>query len=372
MTDSRPILVLGMFDVSRLDSARPVRIQSLAAALGSLAPTVLIAGRRAPRRAALLRYLFEGGVRRSRAVYVEASTSTATETDVVFLTMARAAGLPVLVYVPDAYQLFPGLYPRHGWRTALLDWAWRRSITAYSRLADRLLFPSTGLAACVRQWLGGSGAAVPCDVLPPAGPAALGWSAPAREPPVVVYAGATSFNEGSDLLLTAMTRVVARHPAARCRFVTPDARFIDSHPARRADWLVVESTDAGGVHARLRAATLAVIPRRVNPYSDLAAPLKLFDYMASGRPLVATACRNTATLVDALRCGMVVADDPASLADGMARLIEDRVTADHLGENGYRAVQTAHSWRHRAERILELIGSVERRDGRGLATPPGG
>ncbi|MGH7607777.1 MAG: glycosyltransferase, partial [Gemmatimonadales bacterium] len=329
-------------------------------ALRALTPAVLISGNRTPRRAAAMRYLLTGGLHRSRAVYVEASTSTATEADVLFLGVARAAGLPIVIYIPDAYQLFPDLYPRHGWRTVLLDWGWRRSIAAYRRLADLLLFPSRGLAACFHQRLPRSKRKVQFDVLPPAGQAARAWTPPTFQPPIVVYAGATGLHDGSDLLLSAMERVVARHPAARCHLITPHAKFIDSHPARHAEWLTIESRDSAGVSALLRAATLAVIPRRVNPYNDLAAPVKLFDYMACGRPVVVTACRDTAALVNALQSGLVVTDDAEALADGMLRLIEDRPTAERLGENGYRAVQAAHSWPHRAERILQLIRSIER------------
>jgi glycosyltransferase involved in cell wall biosynthesis len=348
-----------MFDVSRLDGARPIRIHGLFTALQALAPAVLISGDRTPRRAAVLRYVLTGGLSRSRALYVEASTSTAAEADLMLLGLARAVGLPILVYIPDAYQLFPDLYPRRGWRTAWLDWGWRRSVAVYRRVADVLLFPSRGLAECFHQRLPTT-RKVQADVLPPAGQGARAWTPPAFRPPTVVYAGATGFHDGSDLLLSAMERVVARHTAARCHLVTPDANFIDSHRARRAAWLTVESTHAAGVAARLRAGTLGVIPRRVNPYNDLAAPVKLFDYMAAGRPVVVTACRDTAALVDAVQCGLVVADEAEALADGILRLVEDRASAERLGENGYRAVQAAHSWPHRAERILQLIRAIER------------
>src|SRR5262245_28268409 len=104
------VVLLGMFDLSRLDSARPIRIHNLYTALQALAPATLLSGNRTPRRWAVMRFLLRGGLRHTRAVYVEASTSTATEVDILFLALARKAGIPILVYIPDAYQLFPELY----------------------------------------------------------------------------------------------------------------------------------------------------------------------------------------------------------------------------------------------------------------------
>lgn len=348
------IIVLGMADLSRPDRATPVRIQSLYSALKALSPTTLIAGNRTPRRRALVRFLIRGGLRRTRAVYVESSTSTATETDLLFLNLVRRAGIPLIVYIRDAYQLFPELYPRRGMKVKMLDWGWRRSISTYQQLADLLLYPSWGLAACFEN-------RAPVALLPPAGLPARGCSPLSWEPPTIIYVGAASHNDGSDLLLDAMQQVVEMLPAARCRFVTSntDAEILTRHPAHQMAWLDCESRTFEELPALMRSATAAVIPRRRNPYNDLAMPVKQFDYMSFGLPLVVTACRDMARLIAEHEAGLVVDDNADSLAQGIMRLLDDRELAGHLGRNGYKAVQTAHSWDHRAARIVGLIEQIE-------------
>ena len=111
---SKEIVLLGMFDAAHPNRARAVRIYNLHRALQTLAPTRLLDGDRPARRQRVLRYLAGGGLRKTRAIYVEASTSTATELDLVFLAMAHAAGIPILIFIPDAYQYFSALYPRIG------------------------------------------------------------------------------------------------------------------------------------------------------------------------------------------------------------------------------------------------------------------
>jgi glycosyltransferase involved in cell wall biosynthesis len=353
------IVVLGMYDLTHLDRAMPVRIHHLHLALQQLSSTTLLAGSRMTRRRGVARFLLRGGLRRTRAVHVEASTSTASETDLLFLTLARALAVPILIFIPDAYQRFPTTFPRTGFKMQMLDWGWRRSVATYLHLADILLFPSWGLAACfdVRQ---------SAAVLPPAGVPSQERPPLSWEPPTILYVGGASRRYGSDLLLDAMEKVVARHPAARCQFVTGDANadVLETHPARHAPWLTIEQRTFDELPSAMGSATLTVIPLRVNAYNDLAIPVKLFDYMSFGRPVVATACRDTAGLVNELESGLVVDDTVDDIAQGIIRLLENPSLATRLGRNGYRAIQTAHAWPHRAAQLLEMVEALEQ--GRGV------
>ena len=346
------LVLLGMFDMSRLDRAIPVRIHNLHLALNALHPTTLLADDRLPRRMRLLRYLLSGGLGRTRAIYVEASTSTATETDLAFLALAHAARIPIVIFIPDAYQFFPDIFPRRGWKVRLLDWGWRRSIDVYQRTADMLLYPSLGLASYFHNLS-------PYDVLPPAGPAGLGCPPLPWDPPEVVYLGAASYRYGSDLLLDAMQQVVEAMPEARLRFVTVDPSFLESHPARHAPWLTVEQRAFNELPAIMRRTTLAVAPLRRNAYNDLAMPVKMFDYLAFGRPMVVTDCRDMAAFVREVDAGIVVEENTGSLAAGILSLLRNRDLAERLSQNGYDAVQTAHSWPHRAARLLGMIEAIE-------------
>jgi glycosyltransferase involved in cell wall biosynthesis len=176
--------------------------------------------------------------------------------------------------------------------------------------------------------------------------------------------GGANYRYGSDLLLDAMQQVVARCPTARCHFISGDASYLDQHPARHAPWLTVERRAFHELPIVMQAATVAVVPLRINEYNDLAVPVKLFDYMAFGLPLVVTACRDTAALVQEMQSGLVVADQTADLADGILHLLEDPALARQLGNNGYQAIQNAHSWSHRAAALLQMVAQLEAGSGK--------
>ena len=108
-----------------------------------------------------------------------------------------------------------------------------------------------------------------------------------------------------------------------------------------------------------KTAIVAVAPLRRNAYNDLAMPVKIFDYMSFGRPLVVTDCPSMASLVEETGAGLVVEDNVQALAEGILQLLGDRNLATRSGLNAYQAVQTNHSWPKRAAAILEMIQAIE-------------
>ncbi|MGE0385138.1 MAG: glycosyltransferase family 4 protein [Gammaproteobacteria bacterium] len=348
------VVVLGMFDIVAADSARAVRIRSLYEALARCVPTTLIAGTRNQRRRAIARFILEGGMRRMRALYVEAGNGPAAECDLALLMLARTAGIPVIAYLPDAYQRFPDLFPASGPKALLLRWGWEVSVGLYTRFCDLLLFPSAGLARVfdTRRATG---------LLPPGGVIGRERHEAPRHPPCVVYVGASSHRYGTDMLLDAMDMVSGVIGEVRCRIVTPDAGFIARHRHRDAHWLRVERLRFDALAEVMRDATVGVIALRANEYNALAVPVKLFDYLSFGCPVVVTDCAATARFVRDTGSGLVVDANSEALARGLLRMLSDTALAERCAANAYRAVQTTHGWPHRARELLAHIDRLAER-----------
>ena len=84
-------------------------------------------------------------------------------------------------------------------------------------------------------------------------------------------------------------------------------------------------------------------------------PLKLFEYLAAGRPIVATdlpALRPT--LVPDHNALVVAAEDVAGLRAALDRVLNDGVLAMRLATNA-RQTAGGHTWIERAKRILEFV-----------------
>lgn len=102
-----------------------------------------------------------------------------------------------------------------------------------------------------------------------------------------------------------------------------------------------------------------VVPTPDHPYWNAVAPIKLFDAMAAGRPIVTTPRREAAAVVAAAEAGVIAAGDrPEDLASAILELLRDPVRARRLGESGRRAALARHDWRLIAEAVTTAV--VER------------
>ena len=109
------------------------------------------------------------------------------------------------------------------------------------------------------------------------------------------------------------------------------------------------------------AADVVVLPATADhDISAYTSPLKLFEYMASRRPIVAS---DLPVLKEILRDGenalFFSERNAEALAGKIKTLLQDKELAFRLADRAFRDVQTL-SWEERAQRILEFIKGVER------------
>jgi glycosyltransferase involved in cell wall biosynthesis len=110
-----------------------------------------------------------------------------------------------------------------------------------------------------------------------------------------------------------------------------------------------------GVVANAVAATvLTYAPERAG-YS----PLKLYEAMACGVPIICSDTPGQAEYVREERAGIVVPpDDPAAVANAVAEIAGNPAEAQAMGYRGMTAVEEKYSWEARARQRLQVIISA--------------
>jgi glycosyltransferase involved in cell wall biosynthesis len=89
-------------------------------------------------------------------------------------------------------------------------------------------------------------------------------------------------------------------------------------------------------------------------------PTKLYEYMATGRAIVASHLGQIAeVLTDGESALLVPPDDPEALARAIVRLIDDTSLRVRLGSAARAAAEARHTWRQNAERVLRCLEPVE-------------
>ncbi|MCS7072342.1 MAG: glycosyltransferase, partial [Anaerolinea sp.] len=192
--------------------------------------------------------------------------------------------------------------------------------------------------------------------------AAVGWP---DDVFIVGYMGrlhTMNMGKGVDVLVRALAGLDAV-PAALALVGGPD----EAAQALHADWIA-----AGGRADRFLYAG-QVAPERVPVYlaafdvcvmplpatahfARHASPLKLFEYMASGRPIVATALPAFCEiLTDGETALLVPPDNPKALARAVRDLYVDPTLRHRLGQRAREMVLSRYTWAARVQAILEQV-----------------
>ncbi len=179
--------------------------------------------------------------------------------------------------------------------------------------------------------------------------------ATAAEPGLVCYAGNLDGYQNLDFLLRSFTLVRAAVPGTRLVLLThAEAR---AHAARMTgaamppDVDIVQAASYEEVRDRLGAAAVAVCPRAERS----GFPMKLLNYMAAGKAIVA--CAGSAKgLVDGVTARVVPDEDVAGFAGAVVSLLRDPAARARLGSAARRAVDSREAW----DQVLDRIESIYR------------
>ena len=106
----------------------------------------------------------------------------------------------------------------------------------------------------------------------------------------------------------------------------------------------------------LSGADLLLLPRASGEFSTAGFPNKLGEYLASGRPVVATRVGDIPTyLVDGESAYLVEPDDCEAFAEAVVRALEDPRTATRIGQAGRRVASDLLASPTAARRIVDFI-----------------
>ena len=182
-------------------------------------------------------------------------------------------------------------------------------------------------------------------------------------PPVVAYAGALHPYKGVDTVVEALAHVPQAHGliiGGHPNDATDRARLDDL--ARRcgvADRLTFTGlVPPSEVLDRLAAADVLAAPLLDMPHTRYDSPMKLFEYLALRRPIVASDLGSLREIFeDGRTARLVTPGDPAALGAGIRSVLADAAAADRMARAAFDEVAN-YTWARRAERIERLLDEI--------------
>jgi glycosyltransferase involved in cell wall biosynthesis len=184
--------------------------------------------------------------------------------------------------------------------------------------------------------------------------------------PIVMWIGGYFPWHDLDLLLRSFTLVLQRHPGARLVLVgdgptRPSIAQKVSQNGLQQSVIMTGAIAHAEVPEMLSIADLAVVPAAPVPASHggTGTPLKLFEYMAAGKPIVATALNQAAEVIRENHNGLLVeAGDVNGFAEAIVTLLSDPGERVRLGQNARQQAIELHSWEEYTRRLEEIYLNV--------------
>jgi glycosyltransferase involved in cell wall biosynthesis len=189
----------------------------------------------------------------------------------------------------------------------------------------------------------------------PGRPAARAQLGLALDRPIAVYAGRINATKGLDTLLA----LAEQRPEVLFVLVGSEGEGeIERAAAQYANVRISPWVEPAALPVWLAAADVLVIPPSRAPleqFGNCVLPIKLYAYLAAGRPILAPTAPDTAELLEhGTNAWLVPPDDPEAATEGLDRLLGDSALADRLSANALQLSESL-TWGRRAEKIETFL-----------------
>ncbi len=282
----------------------------------------------------------------------------------------RKKGVPLVLTVDADLILERAVvgYPLRGWHAALaraeLRWLYRqaRAIICVSDAAKRHLVTAWHVPAEKITVIPNG---VDTDLFgAPYDAAAIRAEFGLGDAPVVGFVGGFQRWHGIDGLAEAFARVKEAVPGAKLLLVGdgPAREMVDAALARFGvadDTIITGFLPQSRVPHLLSAVDVAVIPYPKLPQELWFSPLKLYEYMAAGKAIVASEDGQIAQVIESEKTGILFAPgDIGAMATGIIRVLKNDALREALGQAAQAQARHRHSWRQYIENMEKLYRQV--------------
>lgn len=182
--------------------------------------------------------------------------------------------------------------------------------------------------------------------------------------PLILFVG--NFYEWHDVgtVLESFPGVLEVYPNARVVLVG-DGSMREGMQQRSVDLGISHAVHFAGliphsdVPRYMASADIAVVPYPKMDQGNWLSPLKLFEYMASARAIVASAVGQVKTIIQHEKNGLLVsAGNTGEMTEAILRLMEDKGLRKGLGERAREDAVQKHSWKQYISHVEAIFDEI--------------
>jgi glycosyltransferase involved in cell wall biosynthesis len=178
----------------------------------------------------------------------------------------------------------------------------------------------------------------------------------------ICYIGSISENRGIHEMVLAMELLDCTAHLSLCG--TFEDEVVRSQVKAYAGWDRVDELGWLGrddVRQVLSNAVAGLVTLRPLPNYLDSHPIKMFEYMSAGVPVIASDFQLWREIIEGSDCGICVdPEQPEEIAKAINYLVQNPTRAREMGENGRKAVQNTYNWPAEERKLVDLYDRVSR------------
>ncbi len=185
--------------------------------------------------------------------------------------------------------------------------------------------------------------------------------------PIIGYVGTFADWHGVDHIVEASKGVLRKFPTARFLMVGPYfEQFKKKSQIKDVDhaFIFTGSVSYTSIPEYINAADILLAPYDPNQSSlrrmyGIGSPLKVFEYMACGKPVVATAIDPITNVVEDGKTGILIpSGKPGALQEAIISLLENPTFAQRMGKNALEKAKHSYSWEVFTSNLEQILLKV--------------
>lgn len=278
--------------------------------------------------------------------------------DIKFFRYLKKHRVPLGIFYRDIYWKFDDEYPLKGIKKAIMQNIYKIEKKVYERYASHFFLPSLQMNKYVdfdsnRTYS-----------LPPGGEVHRLNKIKRSNGDLldVIYVGGISERYGLQVMLESFDIINQNTQKANLLLVCRKNEYEEHKKVvekyKKCRWLKIYHAFGEDLIPIYQQADVGIIPIQKNTYNDFAVPVKLFEYLSFGLPIIATNCNAQAEIILNNGLGIVTKPDSHSLVQAIETLMDSERLNDYE-RNVQEYLMNKGLWIHRVEEVFNILTSHE-------------
>lgn len=262
-------------------------------------------------------------------------------------------GIPAGVFYRDIYWKFPDYVERVGKPLATaMRVLYKAELRSYVRNCSRVFLPSLPMARFLPEL-----ARTPVSTLPPGGEIK---NQPASQSGVsILYVGGLGVHYRLHNLVAAVAQVEGIHLTI-CAEKSRWEGVREEYSQVPHERITIAHASGEGLDTLYQQSTICSVAVEPLPYWEFASPVKLYEYIGRGKPIIATDGTLPAKVVSDAAIGWTTDNSIDELAAMLTRLRDNPAEIERATQ-ACLTIRPQHSWQARARQVADELMTNEER-----------